>query len=307
MIANFFNNSKPIKIFNITVLLFLGYVSSIFLNHSVAFSAVFLIKSAALFLLYILYLMIFKFIVEKNKLTKDNSYGLFIGVALLGIFSEVFFSYEILFSNIILLLSFRKTYSLRSVINTKSKLFDAAFWIGISTLIYAWSILYLLLIFVGIIIYRKVNLKNLLIPLIGFSTPIFIYFTYNFYFDMLPLFYNRFDYTINMNFVTYNSLKLLIPITFLITILLWSIVMVTPKIISVSNHLKISWSVLLNHLIISAVIVVIAPIKNGAEFFYLLFPSAIIITNFLQKSKSRTFKNLILYLFLILAVSVYFL
>jgi len=307
MIANFFNNSKPIKIFNIIVLLFLGYVSSIFLKHSVAFSAAFLIKSAALLLLYILYLMIFKFIVEKNKLTKDNSYALFIGVTLLGIFYEVFFSYEILFSNIILLLSFRKIYSLRSAINTKLKLFDAAFWIGISTLIYTWSILYLLLIFIGIIIYRKVNLKNLLIPLIGFAAPIFIYFTYNFYFDKLPLFYSRFDYTINMNFITYNSFKFLIPITFLITILLWSIVMVTPKIISVSNHLKFSWSVLLIHLIISVVIVVIAPIKNGAEFFYLVFPSAIVITNFLQKSKSATFKNLILYLFLILAVSVYFL
>jgi len=307
MIANFFNKSKPVNVFITTLLLLLLYVFSNFGQNSVAFSLSFLIKKIVLFFIVVFFFLILKFIIEKNKLTKDNSYASLLGVFLLGAFSEVFFSNEVLFSNLILMLSFRKIYSLRSGINTKLKLFDAAFWIGISTIIYSWSILYLILIYVGIIVYRKLNLKNLLIPVIGFSTPILIYFTYNFYVDDLTIFYSAFNYSVNLNFINYNSLKFLIPITVLITVLLWSLVLVTPKIILVSNHLKSSWSVILNHLMIGIVVVILSPIKNGSEIFYIIFPSVIIITNFLQKSKSKTFKNLILYLFLILAISVYFL
>lgn len=307
MIANFFNKTKPVNVFNVVVLLFVYYFISFFLQDSGEFSTYFLVERIGFVLLIILFLVIFKFIIEKNKLTKDNSYALLLGVLILGTFSEAIFSNYVIFSNIILLLSYRKIYSLRSGINTKMKLFDAAFWVGVATLIYSWSIFYILLIYIGIIIYRKISFKNLVIPVIGLATPIFIYFTYTLLYDNLTVFYSRFNYDASLVFVNYNSFKFLIPITFLITILLWSIVTITPKIISVSNKFKFSWNVLINHLIISLLIVVLSPIKNGSEMFYLVFPSAIIITNFLQKSKSSTFKNMVLYLFLIISVSVYFL
>jgi hypothetical protein len=82
---------------------------------------------------------VFNFIISKNKLTLDNLYGLLIGVILLGTFYESLFSTNLLLSNIFLLLAFRKIYSLSSNLNTKIKLFDAAFWIGIASLIYFWS------------------------------------------------------------------------------------------------------------------------------------------------------------------------
>jgi len=307
MIANFFNKSKPVNDFNITLLLIVYYFSSTFSLGSAGFSVLFLVKKAGFLFCLILFLVIFKFIIEKNDLTKSNSYALLLIVILLGTFSEAISSNTFLFSNFILLLSFRKIYSLRSGINTKLKLFDAAFWVGISTLIYSWSIFYILLIYIGIFIYNKVNLKNLLIPVIGLATPIVIYFTYNFYFDSLPIFYSRFNYNVNLDFGAYNSLKFLVPIIFLISTLIWSIIKVTPKIVSISNNLKFSWNVLINHLMISVILVVVSPIKNGSELFYLLFPSTIIITNFLQKSNSTLLKNVVLYLFLLISVSVYFL
>ena len=165
----------------------------------------------------------------------------------------------------------------------------------------------MLLIYVGILIYNKESLKNLLIPIVGFVAPVFIYFTYNLYFDSLPDFYSRFNFNVNLDFDTYNSLKYKVPIPFLIVTLLWSIVSVTPKIFSVSNNLKFLWSVLINHLVISAIITLLSPVKNGSELFFIIFPSTIIIANFLQKSKSSFLKNLILYLFLIISVGVYFL
>ena len=104
--------------------------------------------------------LIVNFIVKKNSLTQDNSYVILIFVLLLGTFSETMFANSIVFASIGLLLGFRKIYSLRSGINTKQKLFDAGFWVGISTIIYSWSILYILLIYVGIIVFRKQSFKN---------------------------------------------------------------------------------------------------------------------------------------------------
>tara|TARA_R110001583_G_scaffold27778_1_gene98999 strand:+ start:32073 stop:32996 length:924 start_codon:yes stop_codon:yes gene_type:complete len=307
MIANFFNKSKPINDFNIILLLIVYYFSSALLFGSAEFSVLFLVKKIGFLFCLILFLLIFKFIIEKNNLTKSNSYALLLIVMLLGTFSEAILSTVFLFSNLILLLSYRKIYSLRSGINTKLKLFDAAFWVGVSALIYSWSIFYILLLYIGIFIYQKVSFKNLMIPVIGLATPIVIYFTYNFYFDSLPIFYSRFNYSVNLDFGAYNSLKFLVPILFLMSTLLWSIIKATPKIVSISNNLKFSWNVLIYHLLISVVLIVVSPLKNGSELFYLLFPSAIIITNFLQKSTSTLIKNVVLYLFLLISVSVYFL
>lgn len=307
MIANFFNKTKPVNIINVVVLLFLFYFIPIFLGDSIEFSWSFLLNKIVFFFWIVLFLLIFKFIVEKNKLTKDNAYALLLVVLILGAFPEAIFTNYIVFSNLILLLGYRKIYSLRSGINTKTKIFDAAFWIGVATLIDSWSIFYILLIYVGIITYQKVSIKNLLIPIIGTVTPIFIYFTYEFYFDNLTGFYNKFNYNFNLDLSAYNSLKFLIPLLFLFTILIWATVTVTPKIVLISNNLKFSWNVLLNHLLISVVIIVFSSIKNGSELFYIIFPSAVIIANFLQNSKSLILKNAILYLFLIVSVSVYFL
>ena len=145
------------------------------------------------------------------------------------------------------------------------------------------------------------------IPVIGLVTPLFLFFTYVFYIDKLELFYNLFQYNLNFDFSIYNQLNNLLPLTFLITITLWSLVVVTPKINLVSNTLRMSWNVLINQLLIATVVVVLAPNKNGSELFFVIFPCAIIIANFLQKSQSSNFKNLILYLFLILSISIYLL
>lgn len=307
MIANFFNKTKHINIISIVMFLFFYYTTTFFLLSNYEFSTLFLVKKIGSFLGLILFVFIVNFIIRKNNLTQDNSYALLLIVLLLGTFSEAMISNNIVFTNITLLLGFRKIYSLKSDLNTKRKLFDAGFWIGISTLLYAWSIIYVWLIFTGIVIFRKISVKNLIIPIVGLAAPLLIYFSYNFYFDTLAIFYDKFTFDYSLIFNSYNKLPLAIPILFFLAILVWSVVTVTPKVVLISTKLKFSWNVLLNHLLTSIILVLLAPIKNGSEMLFLLFPSAIIITNLLQKSKSKTFKNIILYMFLIISLGVYFL
>ncbi len=307
MIANFFSKTKPATIFILVALLFVYYFTVTFLFHSTEISFQFLIKRISFFVFIALLLLIVNFIVKKNKLTKDNSYALLLMVFLFGTFPDAMFSSNIVFANFALMLGFRKIYSLRSGIDTKLKLFDACFWIGIATLFYSWSIFFVLLVYVGMIIHQKMTIKNLFIPIVGYLTPMLIYFTYCLYFESTTFFYNKFSYEINLNFSSYTLLKLLIPVIFLSTVLLWSLVKITPKVVSVRNNFKFSWDVLINHLLISVTIVVLAPTKNGSELFFVIFPSAVMVANLMHHIKSKIIRNMILYAFLLISVVVYFL
>jgi len=307
MIANFFSKTKPVTIFILVSLMFVYFFTATFLLHFEELSIRFLLERISFFIFIALLLMIVNFIVKKNKLTKDNSYALLLMVFLLGTFPEAMFSYIIILANFALMLGFRKIYSLRSGVDTKLKLFDACFWIGIATLLFSWSIFFILLVYLGMIIHQKLTVKTLFIPLVGFLTPMLIYFTYFLYFESAAFFYNKFSYNIYLDFSYYTSLKFLIPIIFLSVMLLWSLLKVTPKVLTVRNNFKFSWDVLINHFLISITIVVLAPTKNGSELFFVIFPSAVIVANLMHHIKSKIIRNMILYAFLLVSVSVYFL
>ena len=148
MIANFFSKSKPVNIFNLVVLLVLYYIISFIFINNVALIGWDFVINISLFLLLIVGLIVVNFIINKNNLTLDNLYGLLMFVLLLGSFPEAMFANKIVFSNLLLLISYRKIYSIKSGHNTTKKLFDAGFWIGIATLIYPLSIFYIALVFV---------------------------------------------------------------------------------------------------------------------------------------------------------------
>ncbi len=307
MIANFFKKSKPAGVILIIGLLFIYYFFATFYIYNNNFSIPFFVNRLILFCLYTLWLLVFNFIVSKNKLTLNNLYGLLLGVIFLGTFYEGLFTTNLLLSNIFLLLAYRKIYSLSSNINTSLKLFDAAFWIGIASLIYFWSFLFFILIYVGIVLFRKISIRNLIIPIVGFIIPLFLSFTYFLYINKLPLFYQKFDFTINLDFSNYSLIRYLIPLTLLGLMLIWSITKVTANIVLVNNKLKQTWVLLLNHLLISIVVVGLTIDKNGSEMFFLIFPAGIIIANFIPKIKYKWLRSGLLFLFLLISISVYFL
>jgi hypothetical protein len=207
----------------------------------------------------------------------------------------------------ILLFGFRKIYSLKSEKNIKKKLFDAGFWVAIASLIYFWSIIHLILVYIAIIIFKKLTFKNIMVPIIGAITPLFLYFAYNDFINKSDMFFDGFNTEINFDFSVYNTVQLSIPIVLLAIVLLWSLVVVTPKVAMVNNKLKSSWLLVLMHLVVALVVVQLAPIKNGSELFFLFFPGAIIIANFVQKEMSPILQNLILIMFLLASMSVYIL
>ncbi|WP_457617058.1 DUF6427 family protein [Lutibacter sp.] len=306
MIANFFSKTKPVNIFGVIVLLYFYYFASTLLFHSGVLTFLYIGNKLLFFFWYILLLLLVYFIIKKNSLTKDNAYPLLLFAIFLGTFYTTMFSKEIIFSNLFLLLGARKIYSLKTDLAIKKKLFDAGFLIAIASLIYFWSIVYLLLVYIGLIVYNKIDFKNSIIPVIGVFTPFFLYFTYFFY-SSGEVDFGLLSADFSFPFDKYNSLTMIVPIFFSTLILVWAILSVNSKMASMSYKFKSSWKVLLSHLALALLIVMVSPSKDGSELLFLFFPIAIMITNFLERIESAIIKNSILYLFFIISVWVYFL
>ena len=305
MIAKFFKKTKPINTLIVLVLLTIVFILTTLSFTSDNFTLSYLIKRLLLFTLLVTTLFIINFIIRKNGLTKNNSYVILLLVFCFAMFPFSTLNSQLLATHFLLLLAYRRIYSLRTAKDIKEKIFDASFWIGIATLIYPWSFLYLSLVFLAVFYFNKLTFKNTIIPLVGFITPIFIYGVYLLLIDD----FDTFDLKLvsSLSILSYNSFKLLIPIALISGFLIWAIFPTTIKIIAVNNEFRASWFLVLMHLLISVLVIIPSPIKNGSEFLFLFFPTAIIFTNYLQIIEEKWFKEVFLYFFLAATITVYLL
>jgi len=294
MITSIFKKSKPINfiiVFFITLLAFLTARLNV-VNDSIEVSYYF--KLVALFLFCYLSVLLVNFIVSKHNLTKKTNYEILLFSLFLLSITQTTGNSNILFSNFFILLSFRRIISLRSLINPEKKLFDAAFWIAIATLFYFWAILFFVLIFAALLLYSDNNIKHWLIPFVGIITAfiisisISIILNNNFFgvFSGLP--------EVSYNFNTYNTSQFLVAITMLLSFGIWSSLFYIRSIKNKKRAFRPAFKIVFFAVLISFILVILAPNKNGSEFLFMFAPLAIIITNYIETINEKWFRELFL-------------
>lgn len=299
MLANFLSNSKPI---NFIVFLSLFVLMFILVSYNSVFAYEFslgtLLKISGFFFLFLINFFFFEFILSKNSLTRDNFYAFFTYTLLLSFLLSYMLNFKILILSILTLIFLRKIYSLKSLKQVLQKLFDAGFWLGIACIIEPVLALYWVVIYTGIYLHKKITIHTLFTPIIGFSVPLIIYFTYCFWFEKTAEFYSLFfvNYTNTLVFYEENTVVWFLWALLLITIV--AMVLKFPKAIAVNNSFKKNWILLLFNLVIASIIIFVAPQKNGSEIIYVLFPAAIIIANGFEAIKNTFAKNILFSLFL---------
>lgn len=307
MLSNFLSKTRPINYLSIFLLLFCFFILSIFSVDKLELSVVKLLKIGATILALLFMVLMMNFVVQKNRLTKDNSYTIFIFVLLLGML-PITMSWSFVFaSNLFLLITLRRVYSFSNNSRIAIKIFDASFWLGISALLYPPAILFWLVILIGMSFYSKLNFKNILNSLLGVSIPIFLFYVYCFTFDQLPFFNNLFNFNFSNDYTNYGNLKFLLALTIIVSLLIWSTFSVTLELYKVSTKNQIKWFLLLFNLMVATVISFSSYEKNGSELMFLFFPTSIILANYLQKEKDNLFKNSVLLLLLFISFGIYFL
>ena len=301
MLTNFFGKSKPINYIVLLVLILIYFSFSffgIFSREDIDLDIV--LKQSGLLVLLFMYCFMFGFILSKNKLTLDNSYGFLALVSLFGFFPVVYQHTEALFFNIVLLIFFRRIVSLRTSKSFFEKLFDSGFWLSILFILEPFSLIFCVLIYLSVSLFQKTNYQTLLIPIVGFITPLIIYFTYCFWYDVLADFYRLFDWYSSLSLDMYSSSKYGIPLIIVGVFSLLSLIIKTPKVFLISGNYRKYWIMITITLLLSITYIILKNEKNGSELLLVFFPVSIMIANWIESIQRKGIKEIVLLLFLLL-------
>lgn len=299
MITRFFSTSKPIHLVLVSFFV-LGLFLAVRLGYySNGISALQILKELTLYGFTLLSIFVLSFFVNKNNLTKQNSFKILLFSLFLACIPATIQHGTIIVSNVFILFAIRRIISLRSNLNIKKKLFDAAFWITLASLFYFWSILFLILVFAALIFYSLGQSNNWMIPFTAIITVALIIISYNIITEnTFGDIYNYID-SVGFDFSNYNTPSLIISITIICLLGLWTLFFYVKKLQDKSRALRPSFTLILIALIIGVAIVVLAPNKNGSEFVFLLAPLAIIMTNYIESIKKVWFAEVFLWVLIV--------
>ena len=294
MISSFFGKAKPIHFVIVCTVMLLVFVVAKFYNLHETISINLLAKQLVLLLACLIMVFVLDFLVGKNNLTKKNSYKILIFSLFVALMPSTILNSKLLIANIFILLALRRIISLRSNREIKKKLFDAAFWISIATLFYFWAVLFYILIIVGLILYRIVDIKNWIVPFIGSLTVVIIGISY-----MIISGHNFMGYFNNLigisfDFSTLNSKRIVIASTIIFSYGIWSLLYFIRHLKAKSKKSRPSFILVILTAIIGFLIVIVSPHKNGSEFLFLFAPLSIIVTNYLETIQEKWFKETLL-------------
>ena len=306
MLTNFFSNSKPFHFILISLLLFVGYTFYNFQFSSFENDFIRLIQLTFKFGLYIILMLIFGFVIKKNNLTQINSYALFIFICLLLLTPNVFQNSKLILSTVFILLALRRILSFNSKKNIQKKILDASLWIGIATLFYFWSILFLLVLYAALIQLASKNFKLFLIPIIGMFLVFIICTIYFLYLDNNMYWYK--DYKIFSSF-DFSSFKLLKNFFSLFVIFSMTVISLVFKFLNFTKtplRKKSKYWIIIFTLITGIIIVILTGQKNGVELIFTIVPISILFSNFIEALQRKWVSEMMLWVILVAPIFSYF-
>jgi hypothetical protein len=307
MLTSFFGKSNPINFVVLTVGLVLGFVlGALRLSESVlSFSTIG--HYILLLLLSIFSMFLLDFMIRKNDLTKQNTFGVFFYSCFLVMLPIVFLKTAIIIANVFILLALRRMLSLYSEKNTEKKIIDAAIWITLASFFYFYSLLFFIVLFVAIVRKSHTTYKHMLIPLAGFTAVFLLVTAYYFITtDSFAWFY-EWKPAIAMDFSAYNAMKVVLPLSVIATLLVWTSTFRMFKLSSVPKKERPNYLFMLVVAFVSIAVALASPEKSGAEMLFVFAPTAIISANYLEQLNEFWFKEVLLWLVLLLPLSFLFL
>jgi len=296
MIVSNFNSTKPINIVFLSIILSVLYFSTLIISNLPFFSIIGLVK-------FLLVLSTFFLFITKKVNSSENDFGALFYVLISGLFFASFINITTILSNFILLIALNQIYSIEnSEIHIKEKLFNFGFLIAIATQIFSFSIFFLFLGFVAVLVFNKLNWRNLIIPIIGFLVPFFFIYISN---DLFKTEFTIINYP-NLQFM-FNPSSLLVKLigVYIILLLLWSL-------FKISTHLNFDLvfyknyhALIVIHLIIAVLIVLFSINKDASSILFLVYPLSVLFANGMLLIKKKWLADLVLLVGIILIIANY--
>src|SRR5690554_451446 len=306
MITNIFSRSNPMNFLICLVILLLAFIFSSIKMYRADFSITESIAYFSIFFVLIFTMFLTDFIAKKSNLNKNDSYAIILFTLFLLLIPETLSDFSVVVSNAFVLLALRRLVSLQSLSQSKQKILDASIWISIASIFEFWSILFFLLIFIGIILYVSNDFRNWIIPLVGLFSVFILLSLYAFIID-----YGIFDYifdkaVVKLDFsdisAIFQSFYVVVFLVIFITFLVSQLINFRNYLASLQNTIKIMVGLLL-----LALFVYLISENKHSLLLYCIGPLSIIGSNFINSLNRDWLKDALLYTVVILSCISFFL
>ncbi len=310
MLTSFFGKSNPINYVLLSIVLFVGFLSALFKGLIPFSSSSEILIASGLFLLLVFGLLLLDFVIRKNNLTGQNTFGILIFTLFIIQLPMIYESPNIIWATLFLMLASRRFLSLKSEKNIEKKIFDAAVYIAIAGLFFPWCWLFFIVLFFAILWNTTLETRFFIIPIVGVLIVFILKTTYHYLID------NSFDWFFmqrgisSFNFGGYNHLGILISSLLIGLFILWMGSMRLARIPALPKKERSNAWLIGISLVTTIFIAVLGDIKTGAELLLPLFPLAIISANYIEKNEGAGpvepfdfwFKELLMWLIVIISV-----
>lgn len=302
MIASVFSKTKPINYVIIGFLIVLSFVLYVVNQDDFVFNGVTLFKKAFYLGIILTSVILVNFISLKNNLSHNNNYAALLFFIFLLFFPEILLNKNILISNLFLLLALRRLISLKSMKSVPEKIFDASFWIFLAALFHFWSIFYIILVFISIILHVSKDFRNWIIPVIALFSVTIIFFIFNTFYDkelmtiLLNKTYISFDFLYFKNIYQNIAFGLFIPIA--TWFFFYHLLTIHHKLL----NLQSSYKKVLFSFILGLGIFILSANKNNSYLAFSLAPLAIIGGNYIEDLQIKWMKEAIVYALFFLGI-----
>ncbi len=226
MISNFLSKTKPINyavLFGSVLLFFWLFITvdkgfEILLQHLPGFSIAMLALLAAIYLLGQMS--------KANKLTGANSFTMFFFVALLITYPRVFTSADLIYCNLLLILSAHSVLAIKNDKRIKEKIFEASLCVFLASFFYEWAVLFLIPIYVTMFVFDTNKVRLWLMPLAAFICVMAIAFTVLLLTDNTQFLLEHFKYKMHLEAFTrpdYGVFIYLLTSLILVVLVFWKL------------------------------------------------------------------------------------
>ena len=306
MITNIFDKTRPLNYLILGIMLFSSFITYFIYNNLFANEWTSVGYAIAYFFILVSSLALVNFITLKNLLTKNDNYAALLFIVFLLFFPKTFQNGAVLISNFFILLALRRLISLRSMKQTKEKIFDASLWIFVAALFHFWSILFLLLVFISIILHVSRDYKNWLIPFIAFFTVLTIFVAVSLYFEKAPLnyFLDKVDYS--FNFTYFESVYQNVALAIFSSLILLFFVNIVLTINAKPLNLQSSYKKVVFAFIIGLTIYIFTSDKDNSYLLYSLMPTAVMGANFIEGIKGKIVKEIVIVTLIVFGLFFFF-
>ncbi|SHG58438.1 hypothetical protein SAMN05444372_107158 [Flavobacterium micromati] len=306
MITSVFRKSTPLN-FSMVVILMLVFFS-IFQFQDLSFtnSTFSILNKVGLFCLLIISMFISSFIAKRNGLTRDSAFTIFFYLLFLLFFPSVLNNANLIIANFFILLAIRRLVSLQSLKTSKEKIFDASFCIFVAALFHFWSILFILLVFISIILHVARDYRNWILPFIALLSVLILFLIFTTYFDInsLELLFKGVQTNFEIDYFTNYYQNGAFSI--FATIALFFIVSIFITLSSKPQLLHTSYKKIIASFFIGILVFVVSANKSSDLLIFTIAPLSILATTHIEMPQLKLNQELVFYSLIVCSMFAFF-